>query len=87
MSKIEQAVEIVKNGVEQRFSSKTIRYELATQLEITSANAFVYFTKACQRLGIRITNGEGRARGQKKSAAPIPMPTVPQGFAALLLGK
>lgn len=87
MSKIEQAVEIVKNGVEQRFSSKTIRYELAVQLNITNANAFVYFTKACQRLGIRITNGEGRARGPKRVAAPIPVPTIPRGFAALLMQK
>lgn len=86
MSKIDKAVEIVKNGIEQRFSSKTIRHELVTQLEITNANAFVYFTKASQRLGVRITNGEGKPRSQKKhEKASIAMPTINRGLAGLLL--
>lgn len=58
MNKIEKAVEIVGRGIEQRFGMKTIKFELAQELQVSNANANVYWHKACKRLGVKITNGE-----------------------------
>lgn len=58
MSKVEQAVKIVKHGMDQRFSIKTMKFEIQNKLEVSKPNANVYWHKACKRLDVRITNGE-----------------------------
>ena len=64
-SNLQRATEMVKNGTEGRMTKADIINHIMAELNVSKANAFVYFTKATKALGITITKGEGKAKAAK----------------------
>ena len=62
---LSKATEMVKNGTEGRMTKADIINHIMAELNVSKANAFVYFTKATKALGITITKGEGKAKAAK----------------------
>jgi len=54
-----KATSLVKTNVEARIPKAEILTMLMTELNVSKANAFVYFTKASKALGITITKDKG----------------------------
>jgi len=66
VTNLSKATEMVKVAVEARTPKADIIAQLVAELNISKANAFVYFTKASKALGITVTKDKGAA----KVAAP-----------------
>ena len=65
VTNLSKATEMVKNGTEGRMTKADIINHIMAELNVSKANAFVYFTKATKALGITITKGEGKAKAAK----------------------
>ena len=65
VTNLQRATEMVKNGTEGRMTKADIINHIMAELNVSKANAFVYFTKATKALGITITKGEGKAKAAK----------------------
>ena len=65
VTNLSKATEMVKNGTEGRMTKADIINHIMAELNVSKANAFVYFTKATKALGISITKGEGKVKAPK----------------------
>lgn len=61
LSKVAFATELVKAAIDARTPKADILAQLMSEIGISKANAFVYFTKATKALGITVSKGEGKA--------------------------
>jgi hypothetical protein len=67
VTNLSKAIEMVQAGTEARTPKAEIIAKIVTDLNVSKANAFVYFTKATKALGITITKGEGKAAKAPKA--------------------
>jgi hypothetical protein len=65
VTNLSKAIEMVKSGTDARTPKAELIAKIVTDLNVSKANAFVYFTKATKALGITITKGEGKAKAPK----------------------
>lgn len=65
VTNLSKAIEMVQAGTEARTPKAEMIAKIVTDLNVSKANAFVYFTKATKALGITITKGEGKAKAPK----------------------
>ena len=65
VTNLSKAIEMVQAGTDARTPKAEIIAKIVTDLNVSKANAFVYFTKATKALGITITKGEGKAKAPK----------------------
>jgi hypothetical protein len=72
VTNLSKATEMVKASVDARIPKSEIIAQLVAELNISKANAFVYFTKASKALGFTIT----KDKGATKVAAPAEGVTV-----------
>lgn len=67
VTNLSKATDLVKAAVDARTPKSDIIAQLMVELNISKANAFVYFTKATKATGITITKGEGKAKSKAKT--------------------
>ena len=65
VTNLSKAIEMVQAGTDARTPKAEIIAKIVTDLNVSKANAFVYFTKATKALGITITKGEGNTKAPK----------------------
>ncbi len=65
VTNLSKAIEMVQAGTEARTPKAEMIAKIVTDLNVSKANAFVYFTKATKALGITVTKGEGKAKAPK----------------------
>ena len=67
VTNLSKATDLVKRNTEARIPKAQILDMLVGELNVSRANAFVYFTKASKALGITVTKGEGKAKTVAKT--------------------
>jgi len=72
VTNLSKATDLVKASVDARMPKADIIAKIVAELNVSKANAFVYFTKASKALGITIT----KDKGATKVAAPAEGVTV-----------
>lgn len=65
VTNLSKATDLVKAAVDARTPKSDIIAQLVTELNVSKANAFVYFTKASKALGITITKDKGAEKVAK----------------------
>lgn len=65
VTNLQRATDMVKAGMDARTPKADMIAQIVSELNVSKANAFVYFTKATKALGVTITKGEGKAKPVK----------------------
>lgn len=71
MSKLNQAIEIVKAGLNAGETKSVILASLVEKLQVTRANAFVYFAKATKATGQEVTKTVTKKEKKSKVFNPV----------------
>lgn len=67
VTNLSKATDLVKAAVDVRTPKTDIINQLVCELNVSKANAFVYFTKATKALGISVTKDKGAEKVSKPS--------------------
>ena len=59
VTNLSKAVDLVKSGIDARTPKADMLTQLMAELNVSKANAFVYFTKASKALGVTVTKDKG----------------------------
>lgn len=59
VTNLSKAVDLVKSGIDARTPKAEMLNQLMAELNVSKANAFVYFTKASKALGVTVTKDKG----------------------------